>query len=165
MKPVEYTIRLAQPADAGALASIDATVNFSPWDEQQFGFACSGLKHAPACALVVEQSEHGGRVDGFVVMSQILDQASILSIAVRTEQQGKGLGYLLLKAILVKMYQAGAARCLLEVRQSNVTAKRLYKRSGFLSDGVRKNYYPTAGGREDALLLSLDLEGDSNERA
>ena len=50
-----------------------------------------------------------------------------------------------------------ARRCLLEVRRSNKAARRLYQGSGFALDGVRKNYYPKAGGREDALLMSREL--------
>ncbi|MCZ6831549.1 MAG: hypothetical protein O7F73_18545, partial [Gammaproteobacteria bacterium] len=50
-----------------------------------------------------------------------------------------------------------AVRCLLEVRCSNGGAIALYRKHGFTEDGVRKNYYPTDGGREDALLMSLNL--------
>ena len=157
-----HSVRSARPADVQALASIDNSVNFNPWSEQQFVWACSDVEEAPAWALVVE---HKGRVDGFVVIFQVLDEASIHSIAVRSNQQGKGLGQTLLNAALLKMDQAGAKRCLLEVRQSNVAARRLYERSGFVLDGVRKNYYPTEGGREDALLLSREIKGNANECA
>ena len=106
------------------------------------------------CAMVVEED---GRIDGFVVFSQVLDEASIYSIGVHSAQQGKGLGHLLLQAALLKMKQAGATRCFLEVRQSNAVARRLYEGNGFELDGIRKSYYPTEGGREDALLMSRCL--------
>jgi [ribosomal protein S18]-alanine N-acetyltransferase len=157
-----HCVRPARPVDASLLASLDGSVNLNPWSEQQFAAACSGVEGAGNSALIVEE---GGRVDGFVVISQVLDEASIHSIAVHPDQQGKGLGQRLLKAALVKMHQSGAQRCLLEVRQSNIAARRLYERSGFVLDGVRKNYYPTRSGREDALLLSCQIKGNANERA
>lgn len=159
---VAHHVRVARPADAGPLAAIDGRVNVNPWSEQQFTAACSGVDSQPASALVVAE---GDRVDGFVVIFQVLDEASIHSIAVEPAHQGKGLGQMLLNAALVQMQQAGAMRCLLEVRQSNSAARRLYQRSGFTLDGVRKSYYPTEGGREDALLMSREIEGKVNERA
>jgi ribosomal-protein-alanine N-acetyltransferase len=157
-----HTIRPARPDDAGALVAIDARVNFSPWSAAQFGPACRGDASARDWALVVEED---GRVDGFVVMAQVLDEATIYSIAVDPLQQRKGLGQLLLTAALERVEQAGATRCLLEVRQSNSAARKFYKRNGFHLDGVRKAYYPAAVGREDALLLSKLLEGTSDECA
>jgi len=53
--------------------------------------------------------------------------------------------------------KSGAKRCLLEVRASNAAARGLYRSLGFQVDGVRKNYYPAATGREDALLMSREL--------
>jgi ribosomal-protein-alanine N-acetyltransferase len=155
---VAHSVRAARPADAAPLAAIDGRVNFNPWSEQQFVAACSGVDTQPASALVVEE---GDRVDGFVVIFQVLDEASIHSIAVQPTQQGKGLGQMLLNAALLQMQQAGATRCLLEVRQSNSAARRLYQRSGFTLDGVRKNYYATEGGREEALMMSREIERKS----
>ena len=148
------TVRPACAADAGSLVAIDASVNIHPWNAQQFAAACGGASLNKQCAMVVEE---GGRIDGFVVFSQVLDEASIYSIGVHSAQQRKGLGHLLLQAALLKMKEAGATRCFLEVRQSNAVARRLYEGNGFELDGIRKSYYPTEGGREDALLMSRCL--------
>jgi ribosomal-protein-alanine N-acetyltransferase len=51
----------------------------------------------------------------------------------------------------------GAQRLLLEVRPSNLPARALYAASGFVEIGRRKHYYPAANGREDALVLALQL--------
>ena len=157
-----HEIRPARPADAGRLASIDADVSVSPWSKRQFIRACSEDSRETHTVLVVAEN---GRVDGFVVFSQVLDEASIHNIAIHSGYQGRGLGHVLLKATLDQMECAGAARCLLEVRESNAVARKLYARYGFELDGVRKSYYPAQDGREDALLMSRPLEGISNERA
>ena len=154
-----HALRPARPADARTLAAIDASVNVNPWTAAQFAAACEGER---AWALVVEED---GRLDGFVLMSQVLDEASVHSIAVHPAQQRKGLGQSLLEEALVRAQCDGAMRCLLEVRQSNTAARQLYIQNGFVLDGVRKNYYPTEGGREDALLMSKELKGTANECA
>lgn len=159
---VAHALRLARPMDAATLATIDASVNISPWSEAQFAGACAADDAAQAWALVVEED---GRIDGFVVVSRVLDEASIHSIAVDPSQQRKGLGQSLLYGALVRAQQVGAMRCLLEVRQSNTAARRLYAQNGFVLDGVRKNYYPGGDAREDALLMSKELKGTENECA
>ena len=83
---------------------------------------------------------------------------SELNIDLHPAQQRKGLGCLLLESALLKMKNDGATRCFLEVRQSNAAARRLYAGNGFELDGIRKRYYPTEDGREDALLMSLCLQ-------
>ena len=151
---MQRKVRPACAADAGSLAAIDVNVNINPWNTRQFAAACSDASSNKQSAMVVEED---GRTDGFLVFSQVLDEASIYSIGVHSAQQGKGLGHLLLEAALLKMKEAGATRCFLEVRQSNAAARRLYKGNGFELDGIRKSYYPTEGGREDALLMSRCL--------
>ena len=45
----------------------------------------------------------------------------------------------------------------LEVRAGNGRARNLYQSSGFSEIGVRKDYYPSALGREDAVCMALNL--------
>ena len=94
------TVRPASPADAGSLAAIDVNVNINPWNARQFAAACSDANAKEQFAMVVEED---GRTDGFLVFSQVLDEASIYSIGVHSAQQGKGLGHLLLQAALLHL--------------------------------------------------------------
>ena len=55
-----------------------------------------------------------------------------------------------------------AVACFLEVRLSNVAALALYRKLGFVQVGVRKNYYVSGAGREDGLILRLDLNNESD---
>ena len=147
-------IRPARPADAGRLAAIDAEVSFNPWSERQFAVVCSSTSGYRETALVIDEDD---AVHGFVVLSQVLDEGAIHNIAVPRAQQGRGLGRLLLESAVTQLQAAGARLCLLEVRRSNKAARRLYEDNGFGLDGIRKNYYPTRDGREDALLMSRAL--------
>ena len=45
----------------------------------------------------------------------------------------------------------------LEVRASNVAAIALYESLGFNEATIRRNYYPTAEGREDAIIMALPI--------
>ena len=160
----DNVLRPARPGDAAALAAIDALVNPSPWTAGQFASACNagGLERT----LVLEQVQ---QVVGFVVYSCVLDEACIHNLAVHPADQRKGLGRILLLAVLEESRGRGAIRCCLEVRASNRAARGLYQAFGFREDGLRKNYYGGAGhpgaghpgagpsAREDAVLLSVKL--------
>ncbi|CAA0124062.1 Ribosomal-protein-alanine acetyltransferase [Halioglobus japonicus] len=157
-----HTFRPAAAADAQTLAAIDASVNIHPWSEAQFAAACTASEGNLSWALVAEEK---AVVVGFAVVSLVLDEATLLSIAVDPQRQRRGLGRALLLAALARAQSEGALRCLLEVRESNTAARVLYTASGFTLDGVRKNYYPCGDTREDALLMSKSLKGTANECA
>jgi ribosomal-protein-alanine N-acetyltransferase len=101
--------------------------------------------------------EEAGSILAFAVLSTAATDVTLQNIAVQIDRRRCGLGNRLLQAALESARGRGELRCLLEVRRSNTGARQLYASAGFRVDGVRKNYYPTQGGREDALLMSLEL--------
>jgi ribosomal-protein-alanine N-acetyltransferase len=56
-----------------------------------------------------------------------------------------------------RAHERGGRECFLEVRASNTSAYRLYERYGFNEVGRRRAYYPSADGREDALVMACTL--------
>ncbi len=79
-------------------------------------------------------------------------QVELLNIGIAPTYQGKSLALSLLSATM-KLLPENAESIFLEVRRSNIPAIGLYEKSGFSQVGVRRNYYPAAGGtREDALV-------------
>jgi ribosomal-protein-alanine N-acetyltransferase len=104
---------------------------------------------------------------GFCLADITLDEASLLLIAVFPEARRCGLGAALLGALSESLAARGVRRCLLEVRESSGSARRLYRRCGFQEDGRRRAYYPAAEGasREDAILMSKSLESPAHGRA
>jgi ribosomal-protein-alanine N-acetyltransferase len=121
---------------------------------ERYRKACAGTPADPDLALVAVA---GADVAGYVLLYLVLDEVTILNIAVAPPHQGQGLGRQLLQAALRASREHGARRCLLEVRASNRAALALYEGEGFIEDGVRKDYYPAGSGREDALLMSKEL--------
>jgi len=148
------SLRRAGPADVAALAAIDGMVNASPWRPGQFEAACDSSPGTRESALV---AQHNAQVCGFIVFSQVLDEGCIHNLAIHPLWQRVGLARALVGAALDTMQRDGAGRCLLEVRESNAAARGLYEALGFALDGRRKNYYPAANEREDALLMSIKL--------
>lgn len=150
---VEARVRSGQAADLKAMAAIEQRAAINPWSLSQF---LGSRLSDDTDSLVLESQD--GEVLGFALLQRVLDEATLLNIAVNPDQQGGGLGGQLLSASLDKLRAGGIRRVLLEVRRGNDKAISLYRRFGFVDDGVRRDYYPSATGREDALLMSCKLE-------
>lgn len=80
-----------------------------------------------------------------------------MDICIRPNHQGKGYAKPLMEDLLAQAETLQAENIFLEVRASNTAAIALYHRYGFVEMGLRKNYYPSASGREDAMLMALPL--------
>jgi ribosomal-protein-alanine N-acetyltransferase len=98
-----------------------------------------------------------GEILAYALMSMAVGEAHILNLCVEPAYHGQGLGRFVLDHLLRIARNANMTLVLLEVRRSNAAARRLYEGAGFSTFGVRKAYYPAHEGREDALVLGLDL--------
>ena len=86
-----------------------------------------------------------------------VDELHLLNITVAPAAQGRGHGQTLLDAVQTQGRRLGLSTLWLEVRHGNHRARALYLRRGFAEVGLRRAYYPAAGGREDAVVMRLDL--------
>jgi len=91
---------------------------------------------------------------GFAGMWLMVEEAHLVTIAVDPVHRRKGLGELLLVAMLEWADRLGMRVMTLEVRVSNNGAQALYRKYGFTTQGLRKNYYSDNG--EDALLMTTE---------
>ena len=96
-----------------------------------------------------------GELAGFYIGEFVLDESSLIEICIAPEFQGKGLGRKLLQHYVEQAQDKGAMSCWLEVRQSNTAARQLYQALDFNEVDCRVNYYPTATGHEDAIIMCL----------
>ena len=114
-------------------------------------------------------------IAGFMGTWYMVDQAHIVSVCVRRSHRGRGLGELLLIGAIEHAVAQNATVLTLEVRPSNVIARNLYKKYGFIDCGLRKSYY--SDNREDAIIMTTnqiqetafterfqELEGEHQER-
>ncbi|MDB2387369.1 ribosomal protein S18-alanine N-acetyltransferase [Shewanella sp.] len=99
----------------------------------------------------------GDELCGFTILHQIFEDATLMDICVEPSHQGKGYGKTLLDNVVSLARKKDAEVLLLEVRESAVAAQALYAKTGFTRSGIRKGYYKTESGTEDAILMSLTL--------
>lgn len=156
-----WRLRPARPGDAAALPAVNAEAGAEalPRDWLRVPSPRDGDRRL---LLVAESGD--GRIEAFCLVTLVLNEASLLLIAVSSRVRGQGLGGLLLQALLDALERRRVHRCLLEVRETNRAALALYRRCGFVSDGRRRDYYPAAAGegREDAILMSWTGKLDSD---
>ena len=118
--------------------------DIQPWSEAQFWSELAADDRAMFAAI------DDGVLVGYADIVISNGEAEIMSIGVRRSLQGRGVGYALLRAMLVAADAGGARRVLLEVRAGNDSAISLYERNGFAVVGHRPNYYALG---VDAVLM------------
>lgn len=101
-------------------------------------------------------AEDEGQVVGYCVMYYVMDEGEIARIAVDKEKRRLGVGNELLDYTLACCRQKGLTRILLDVRESNESARNFYIKHGFSEDGVRRDFYDRP--KENAVLMSKVLE-------
>lgn len=105
-------------------------------------------------ARVVEEN---GAIVGYFMLSIAASEAHILNICIAPELQGRGHGRALLHVLLQVARARRVQRVFLEVRPTNLPAIALYHDEGFNEIGRRPRYYPARKGREDGLVMALEL--------
>lgn len=144
------SLRAMRDIDLPAVMAIEQRAYPFPWTQGVFR-DCLLAQH-PAWVLVDD-----GHIVGYAVLSVAADEAHILNLCTAPEMQGRGHGRRLLRALLQLARGRGAQRVFLEVRPSNAPAIALYHDEGFNEIGRRPRYYPARDGREDALVMALEL--------
>jgi [ribosomal protein S18]-alanine N-acetyltransferase len=135
--------------DISAVHAIDLLSFSLPWPQRSFVFEVSSN---PASRGWVADAD--GQVVAMLVLWLIIDEAHIATIATHPDHRRKGIGERLMVEALTSACEEGARRAFLEVRAGNLGAQALYKKYGFIVDGVRPRYYKD--NNEDAILMSLD---------
>ncbi len=92
---------------------------------------------------------------GYACAMAVCDEAEINRIAVKNEYRNRGIGHFMLKELISELVKRCCHKIFLEVRETNKSAISLYKKNGFDSIGIRKNYYcaPT----ENALIMMHEI--------
>lgn len=156
-----YTIRPMDEADLPEILAIEQRAHSHPWRPEHF----ENCLNAGYLALVVEAAEvkpsetssAGSKSPvAYALASAGGGQADLLNLVVAPEMQRRGIARALL-LFLLGLLGDEVDSIFLEVRASNHGAIRLYEETGFNQVGIRRDYYPAADGREDALVLALAL--------
>ena len=152
---MQEIIRPLQNRDIPAVVSIARSAMSHPWSEAVFR---DSLK-TDYYSWVLTQGDDllGDVIVGFVVVLVQIGECQLLNICVHSKFQHQGFGRTLLNYVIDFAKVERLARITLEVRCSNQFAIALYHALGFKQSGIRKNYYPSDDGREDAIIFKLPL--------
>ncbi|WP_312951655.1 ribosomal protein S18-alanine N-acetyltransferase [Superficieibacter sp.] len=129
---------------------IEKRAHAFPWSEKTFA-SNQGERYLNYQLRVAEE------MAAFAITQVVLDEATLFNIAVDPRFQRRGLGRALLEHLIDELEKRGVLTLWLEVRASNAAAIALYERLGFNEATIRRNYYPTADGREDAIIMALPI--------
>jgi ribosomal-protein-alanine N-acetyltransferase len=140
--------------DVSAVMDIELSVYSYPWTE---GIFKDCIRVGYNCWVYVLDDE----LIAYGLVSVAAGEAHILNLCVSPEVQGQGMGKQMLHKLMEQAEIRGADSIFLEVRESNVVAQNLYEQEGFNRIGLRKAYYPSDEGREDALVFAKALNIDS----
>jgi ribosomal-protein-alanine N-acetyltransferase len=146
----ELELYTLTPHDLDELLDIERKAYREPWtegnlrDSIQGGHVCLGWRES-------------GRLRGYAIFLQVDHETHLLNLTIDPEWQGQGWGRKLLKAVMAYARSRGGSLMFLEVRHSNARAMHLYRSAGFRQIGVRRQYYPSAQGREDAVVMEAPL--------
>ncbi|RRE53399.1 ribosomal-protein-alanine N-acetyltransferase [Klebsiella pneumoniae] len=144
------TISTLSTADLTKAWHIEKRAHAFPWSEQTL--ASNQGERYRNYQLSVD-----GEMAAFAITQVVLDEATLFNIAVDPAYQRRGLGRALLEHVIDEVEKLGVVTLWLEVRASNVAAIALYESVGFNEATIRRNYYPTADGREDAIIMALPI--------
>ncbi len=97
--------------------------------------------------------DDAGGIIGFLIVLIHDRECQLMNIAIDRLKQHQGYAKKLLSHLFDYVKTTQVEHILLEVRASNEAAICLYKSHHFSQVGIRKGYYPTAGGKEDALVF------------
>ncbi len=94
---------------------------------------------------------------GYIISKISYPETHILNLTVEKTFRNNGIGESLIKLIINDARIRNSQDIILEVRSSNIVAQYLYEKLSFKKIGIRKDYYESDNGREDAFVLRLEL--------
>ncbi len=143
------SIRRMRKEDLPQVMEIERASFPTPWSERAFEIE---LRNRSAFYIV---AEFEGRILGYAGMWLAGGEGHITTIAVHPDYRRLGLGELIMVALIERCIAEGFKDMVLEVRENNFAAQRLYLKYGFVDMGRRRGYYMDTG--EDAIIMYLGL--------
>jgi ribosomal-protein-alanine N-acetyltransferase len=143
-------IRRLSAQDVDRIYEIEQLAYPFPWSRGVFedclrvGYACFGL-------------QIGKDLAGYTIFNWAAGEAHLLNLCIHPDWQERGYGSLLLEYSINHIARLEIETMFLEVRASNPSAIKLYKDRGFRVIGSRPSYYQAGDGREDAIVMCLQL--------
>jgi len=150
LKEQQPAMRAMRVEDIDSVVAIESEAYEFPWT---VGIFRDCLRAGYECWVLAQADE----VVGYAVLSVAASEAHLLNVCVARKHERAGQGTRLVRRMMDLARWHRAERMFLEVRPSNTRAIALYDRIGFNEIGRRPNYYPARRGREDAIVMAIEL--------
>lgn len=147
--PLKLRIEAMRLEDLVAVQQIERASFTTPWPPHAYK---TELETNRLATYVVARM--GDEVVGYGGMWIMVDEAHVTTFAVHPAWRRRGVGERLLIALLDLAIARHAREATLEVRLSNLPARRLYEKYGFRPVGLRPRYY--SDDNEDALIMTTE---------
>lgn len=147
-------------SDLDAVCVLDKESFPTPWRHQIFENEMS-IAGAHNLILRIEQTNNLPKIAAYSCFRILADKMHLIRLAVHPDLFRQGIGLMMVRACLFFGRKNGAARAVLEVRESNLKAVGLYKKAGFAICSKQCGYYPET--REAALVMSKDFSRRQHE--
>lgn len=139
------TFRKMEERDVEEVSRIEEETFSMPWSPKSF---LEMIQSKDAYYIVAEQD---GKILGSCGVLQALDEGNITNVVIEQESRGQGIGTAMLEFLMKEGEKRGITAYTLEVRVSNASAIHVYEKLGFVSVGIRKNFYEKP--KEDANIM------------
>lgn len=145
--PVRVVIEPMRLDDLPAVHAIEQASFTAPWPPHAYR---NELESNRLAHYLVARA--GDTIAAYGGMWLMVDEAHITTFAVHPAWRRQRVGERLLLAFLDIATDQGAHEATLEVRLSNLAARKLYEKYGFRPVGLRPRYY--SDDHEDALIMT-----------
>jgi len=148
---VHSVVRRLNADDLDRLIEIERAAYPYPWTRGIFadcirvGYDCWGL-------------QAGSDLIGYSIQTHAAGENHLLNLCIAPGHHRQGYGSILLDHVIRLAQQQQCFCIFLEVRPSNPSGIKLYRKNGFRVVGERPDYYRSDQGRESALVMKIDLE-------
>lgn len=126
-----------------------------PWTKQSF---LRELTNNELALYLVAKVDN--KAVGYIGVWRIINEGHITNVAVHPNYRKQGIAKMLISELLYLCKKEGIDSFTLEVRESNLIAQGLYRKYGFVEEGIRKRYYED--NHENAILMWYRLEAREN---
>jgi len=131
----EILIREMQVSDIPDVLQIEHMSFTTPWSKNAF------LNEINKLYSLIKVAVLGDTIIGYICVNYIIDEGHILNLAVHPDFRRQGIATKLLEDALNELKEIECRYLYLEVRVSNLEAKKFYECLGFKVMGTRKDYY------------------------
>ena len=103
------------------------------------------------------KAEYNNNLIGYIIAKISIHETHILNLTISEDYRHRGIATELLEMIFSKCYILNSLNIFLETRVDNTPAIKLYEKHNFRRISIRKNYYQTSDGKQDAIIFKKIL--------